>query len=183
MRNNVILTEGNITLRPYRTEDTGPVNESVIESMAELSPWMPWAHSSYSIDDSRAWVEQQPERWERGTDYNFVITDSSTGIHLGGCGLNGVQNDFKVADLGYWVRTSRTRQGIATTVTLVLARFAFNELKLNRVAIVIAVGNKASLRVAEKAGAVKEGILRNGLTLPGGPSDAVMHSLIPKDMV
>jgi RimJ/RimL family protein N-acetyltransferase len=183
MQKDIILTSGNITLRPYRKEDIDSVHESVIESIAELSPWMPWAHSDYSTDDTRAWVEQQPERWERGTDYNFTIRESSTGMHLGGCGLDGIQVDFKVANLGYWVRTSRTRQGIATTVTGILARFAFDELKLNRVEIVIAVGNKASLRVAEKAGAVKEGILRNRLTLPGGPSDAVMHSLIPEDMV
>jgi RimJ/RimL family protein N-acetyltransferase len=183
MKKDITLTEGNVTLRAYRTSDIDSVHEAVLESMAELSPWMPWAHSDYSIEDSRVWVEQQPERWERGIDYNFAITDTSKGMYLGGCGLNGIQTDFKVADLGYWVRTSRTKQGIATMVTGLLARFAFNELKLNRVAIVIAVGNKASLRVAEKAGAVKEGILRNGLTLPDGPSDAVMHSLIPQDMI
>jgi hypothetical protein len=32
--------------------------------------------------------------------------------------------------------------------------------------------------VAQKCGAVREGILRNRLLLPSGPSDAVMFSLV-----
>ena len=56
-----------------------------------------------------------------------------------------------------WVRTSQTKKGVATAVTFLLAKFAFDELKLNKVEIRIDVDNIASLRVAEKAGAVKEG--------------------------
>ena len=44
--------------------------------------------------------------------------------------------------------------------------------------IVIAVGNRRSQRVAEKVGALREGVLRSRLVLPSGPSDAVMYSLV-----
>jgi RimJ/RimL family protein N-acetyltransferase len=47
-----------------------------------------------------------------------------------------------------------------------------------RLEIVCAVGNVRSQRVAEKVGALKEGVLRNRLLLPSGPSDAVMFSLV-----
>src|SRR3990172_4536404 len=104
------------------------------------------------------------------------------GSYLGGCGLNGI-GEYKFANLGYWVRTSRTKQGVATAATLLLARFGFDELKLNRIEIVVATGNYASQRVAEKAGATREGVLRNRLILKGKPVvDAVMFSLIPKDL-
>jgi len=63
-----------------------------------------------------------------------------------------------------------------------LTRFAFNELRLNRVEITVAVDNQASLRVVEKVGATKEGILRNRLTKNDAPCDAVMFSLIPQDL-
>jgi RimJ/RimL family protein N-acetyltransferase len=45
-----------------------------------------------------------------------------------------------------------------------------------------ATGNKASQRVAEKAGAVREGILRNRITVHGRVLDAVVFSLIPPDL-
>jgi ribosomal-protein-serine acetyltransferase len=52
-------------------------------------------------------------------------------------------------------------------------------LKLKRVEITVAVDNQASLRVAEKAGATKEGILRNRVVKSDAPSDAVVFSFIP----
>jgi RimJ/RimL family protein N-acetyltransferase len=46
---------------------------------------------------------------------------------------------------------------------------------------VVAVGNKASLRVAEKIGAHREGILRNRITVGTKCHDAVMFSILPED--
>ena len=54
-------------------------------------------------------------------------------------------------------------------------------LKLNRIEVVVAVGNEKSLRAAAKAGAKREGILRNRLFMRDKAHDAVMHSLIPDD--
>lgn len=65
---------------------------------------------------------------------------------------------------------------------LLVARFGFDELKLRRIEIVAAINNKASQRVAEKAGATREGILRNRLVVRDKVYDAVMFSLIPGDL-
>ena len=86
------------------------------------------------------------------------------------------------ANLGYWVRSSRVGQGVATAATRLAAQFGFEELKFTRIEIVAATGNVGSLRVAEKAGARREGVLRNRLMLGGKLHDAVMHSLVPEDL-
>lgn len=183
MEKNIRLTNGIITLRPYQTSDVEPLYQAARESIPEVSVWMPWCHPDYTIEESKEFIEKLPEQWEKGTGYGFAITDTDTGLYLGGCGIGRIQPDWGGANLGYWVRTSHTKKGVATAVTLLLARFAFNELKLNRVEIIVAIDNIASLRVAEKAGAVKEGVLRNGLTINGRPHDAVMFSLIPQDFI
>ena len=67
--------------------------------------------------------------------------------------------DYQFANLGYWVRSSRAGRGVATTATLLTARFGLQTLALQRIEILAAVGNRASQRVAEKAGAKKEGVL------------------------
>lgn len=59
--------------------------------------------------------------------------------------------------------------------------FAFDHLALQRLEIVIAENNFASIRVAEKCGAILEGTLRNRLFLHGTPTDALLYSLIPSD--
>jgi ribosomal-protein-serine acetyltransferase len=176
------LTDGAMTLHPYRASDIDSVCEAVRESIAELSVWMSWCRPDYSIEETRAWIQSQPDKWEKGTEYNFAISYHTEPSYFGGCGLNVIDRDCGVANLGYWVRTSQTNKGIATAATLLLAQFAFNELKLNRVELTIAVDNRASLRVAEKAGATREGILRNRVVKNDTPSDAVVFSLIPQDL-
>ena len=179
MDSNISLTNGMITLRPYRDEDADALFEAARESIPEMTPWMPWCHPDYSIQESREWITSCFDNWEKGNSYNFAITNTETGKYLGGCGINDFHRDHGVANLGYWVRTSETKKGVATMTTLLLADFGINELKLKRIEIVIDVDNVASQRVAEKSGATREGILRNRLAQHGKPTDAVMFSLIP----
>ena len=182
MTKELQLTSGSVLLRPYQISDVDAIYEAVRESIAELSVWMPWCHADYSVEESRTWIESQTEKWENRISYNFAIIDPGDNHFLGGCGLANKDKPLGIAELGYWVRTSRTKQNVATTAALLLTRFGFNELKLNRIEIVISVDNKASQRVAEKTGAVPEGVLRNRLIIDGSPSDAVMFSLIPQDI-
>ena len=86
-----------------------------------------------------------------------------------------------MANLGYWVRTSRIGEGIATAAAKLVARSAFEQFGFQRLEIVVQVNNLPSLKVADKIGAVREGLLRNRLYLHGSPRDAYMHSLIPVD--
>lgn len=177
------LTDGHVLLRPYQISDVERLYEAVRESIPEVSVWMEWCHPDYSIDESRDWVKARDKEWQKGTAYDFTMVDPKDGSYLGGCGLNGFRGEHGIANLGYWVRTSRTKRGVATASTRLLARFGLNELKLNRIEIVAAVGNRASQRVAEKAGATREGIFRNGTTQHGKICDAVMFSLIPQDLL
>jgi RimJ/RimL family protein N-acetyltransferase len=157
MTTGVQLTDGFVLLRPYQTEDVGALHAAALESMAELTPYMPWAHDAYSFEESDAWVSGRSDEWDRGISYDFVITDSTTGQHIGGCGLNRFNSGRTIANLGYWVRTGRTRRGAATAATLLLARFGIDELKLKRIGLAIAVPNKANQRVAERRGRSEKG--------------------------
>jgi RimJ/RimL family protein N-acetyltransferase len=95
--------------------------------------------------------------------------------------LSSIHPIYHFCNLGYWVRTSCHGQGIAGRAAKLTARFAFEHLGLIRVEIVIGVGNRASLRVAEKIGAHDEGILLNRMVIGRSVCDAHMYSLIPSD--
>ncbi len=176
------LVKEKVLLRPYILADLYSMFAAAQESIPEVYPWLPWCHPGYTMEESRTWIKSCPEAWEKGKAYNFAILDSQTQNFLGGCGLSSIEPYHKYANLGYWVRTCCTRQGVATKATLLLAEFGFRELKLNRIEIVIDVANRASQRVAEKVGALKEGIQRNRLASPSGVHDAIMFSLIPRDL-
>ena len=173
------LTNEALLLRPYQPKDAKAMAEAVNESVQELMPFMPWAHEGYSVKEAKTWLKKCQKGWKEGTDYQFAIFSRADGAYLGGCGLNHINTLDRWCNLGYWVRTSRAKQGIATQAVALLSRFGFEQLKFNRIEILAAVGNLASQRVAAKSGAVREGILRNRLFLHEKPTDAVMFSLVP----
>ncbi|MFO1474381.1 MAG: GNAT family protein [Lysobacterales bacterium] len=67
----------------------------------------------------------------------------------------------------------------ATRAAAHAAAFGFDELELARIEIVALPDNVASQRVAEKLGALREGVFRNRIVLAGGARDAVVFSLVP----
>jgi len=62
------------------------------------------------------------------------------------------------------------------------AQFGFTELHLKRLEILTAAGNVRSQHVAEKAGAMREGMLRQRLNIGDVWHDAVLFSLLPADL-
>jgi len=176
------FTNGILTLRPYQITDIEPCFNAIRESINELLPWMWWCHSAYSTKDTQIWIESLPDTCQNATECSFAIIDSEDGSFLGSCGLSNINRTDRCANLGYWVRTSRSRQGVAPAAALGIARFAFKEVELNRVEIVIATENKASIRVAEKIGALREGLLRKRIVVRDTVYDAFMFSLLADDV-
>jgi ribosomal-protein-serine acetyltransferase len=165
-----------LCIRPYAIDDASAVWTAVRESTAELQQWMPWCHPAYSIEDSRSWLAAQVPAFERRSAFEFAIV-SADGAYLGACGLNQIDEINHRANLGYWVRTSAARRGAATRAVGLVRDWAFEHTSLIRLEIVIAAGNLASHRVAEKCGARREGVLRHRIVLHGAVYDATMFSL------
>ncbi len=178
---NIKLTNEEITLRPYRRSDIKATYEAIRESLTEMSPWLPFVHANYSLKESREWIKQRPKDWRNGISYEFTIVDAGNGFTIGGCGINQIDFNNIYANLGYWVRTSRTGHGTAAAAARLLAEWGFKALGLKRIEIVVATGNTRSQGAAEKAGAKREGVLRNRIQVRDKTYDAVMFSLIPED--
>jgi len=176
------LIEGSLLLRPLREDDASALYEAVRESISEVSAWLPWCHQDYSIEESREFIGSR-EIASQGVEwYSFGIFETDGGRLLGGVGLNFINRVHQMANLGYWVRTSAAGRGVSTRATRLAAKFGFEQLGLQRVEIVVAVDNQASQRVAEKAGATREGVLRRRLLIRGVSTDAVLFSLVPEDL-
>ena len=96
--------------------------------------------------------------------------------------MNQINCIDQVGNLGYWVRSGAGGHGVATAAARLVARFGFEEAGLRRIEILAAVSNTASQRMAEKTGALREGVLRRRLLLQSQSNDAVIYSLIPEDL-
>jgi RimJ/RimL family protein N-acetyltransferase len=182
MHSEIRLVDDRVRLRPYAQSDVAALVEAARESVAEAYPWLPWCHPSYGVEDALDWIGAREDQWALDRDYSFVVEDVVTARFLGGVGLNQIDRLHRRANLGYWTRTSACGRGIATRATRLAARFGFAELGLVRLEILASVDNRASQRVAERAGAVREGVLRSRLVMHGRVQDAIVFSLVPADL-
>ena len=150
------LRDGTITIRAYAPGIEGAVFAAARESVREIGPSMrTWRHGA-TYDTAARHVAESIRAWQAGTWYDFAITRAGSAAFLGRVGLDRISGNG-TANVGYWVRTSQTGQGIATAAVRLIARFAFEDLGLQRLELHIAADNLASRRVAEKAGASFEG--------------------------
>jgi ribosomal-protein-serine acetyltransferase len=177
------LSNETLLLRPFLLDDGSNLHEAVRESMGELGQWLSWCGPDYSIEDSLEFLGGRGEAHRKDGEYGFAILDRSCGRFLGGCGINQLDQASLRANLGYWVRTSATKRGVASGAARLVARWAFETLALQRIEIVAAVGNHASQRVAAKVGATRECVARHRLRVHGVPHDAVVFSLIRSDVL
>ncbi len=170
-----------LKVRRYSLNDDQILFEAARESVNEVYEFLPWCHPKYAIEDSRSWLCTIESSWADRQSWAFAITDKTSGRMLGGCGLNSIDEN-PVANLGYWIRTSEAGRGFVTEATRGLLKFGFQQLKLNRIEIIMSTKNTASRKVAVKVKGTLEGILRNRLHLHGQNHDALLYSLIPDDI-
>ena len=171
-----------IILRNYESDFAPLLLEAALESKGgEFTHWMPWCHKDYAIKDSESFLKEAAENWKEETQFAFAIFDAETDKFLGGIGLNQPNTVHRMFNLGYWTRVSCQKRGIASTATRLLAQAAFEDLTINRIEILTAIENKPSQKVAENAGAVREGIQRKRLVIGDRIHDAVIFSLIRED--
>jgi len=168
---------GDARLRPFAAGDAPALHAAVRASHASLAYWFPWCHAGYSLADAEARVAGCIAGWREGSEYAFGLFE---GDALLGCvGLNRIARAARSANLGYWIGEAHRGRGLATTAAAEAAAFGFRELGLERIEVRVLPHNAASLRVAQKLGAVREAVLPGVLEFQGRPADAVLFALSP----
>jgi len=165
-------------LRAWHLDDA-PAVEAACQDSA-ISYWIPFVPSPYTCEDAetylRGCIESGDER------HPFAIVDAATGRLLGSIDM-GV-NAMRTGHVGYWVAAEARGRGVCTRALGTLARWALEELELQRLELVTDPDNVASQRVAEKAGFRREGVLRSHLQhRDGRRRDSVIFSLLPGELV
>uniref|UniRef100_A0A0G4HCV2 N-acetyltransferase domain-containing protein n=1 Tax=Chromera velia CCMP2878 TaxID=1169474 RepID=A0A0G4HCV2_9ALVE len=84
-------------------------------------------------------------------------------------------------NLGFWIGSEYWGRGVGTEAVALGLRYAFGFLRLHRVQAVVRDGNTGSLRVLEKNGFRREGILREALLMDGAFHDAAFLSRLEAD--
>jgi ribosomal-protein-serine acetyltransferase len=172
-----------IGIRPFCGDDVPLLYGAVRESLDELCAWTTWCRPDFGLEHARTFILKCTQDWGACEGYNFAIVDLKDDTFLGCVGLGYVCPRHNFANVDYWVRRDWTGRGVATSATRLIAVFGLKELRFGRLEILVSVENMASRRVAEKAGAKFEGVLRKRLLLAGKSHDAAAYSLVAADLL
>lgn len=173
------LRAGDYVLRPFIEVDAPAFAAAVRESMSTVGVWMTWAVTGYADKDAVDWFAVCEANRAAGTAHEFGIFGADGTSFIGGAGLNQLNVANACCNLGYWVRGPAQRKGAALAAVSALSAFAFEDLKLVRVEIVVAEQNGPSLAVARKSGATYECLARNRLRIRGETLAAHVFSIVP----
>ncbi|RJE88451.1 N-acetyltransferase [Paenibacillus sp. 1011MAR3C5] len=142
--------------------DDGPlVNAAVQASIDELRPWMPWARTVPTEEQSEVISRQGRIHYLERSDLRMYVIHKETGAFIGSSGLHRIDWQARKFEIGYWMNTPHSGQGYMTEAVDRITAFAIQELQANRIEIRVDSRNERSLRVAERLGFTLEGTLRN----------------------
>lgn len=141
--------------------------------------WLPLPRP-YSRNAAVEWaLTAVPVAAAAGT--SLVRAIEVAGLFAGIIDLRRVDWATGSAEVSYWATSAGRGHGIVTAALEALTGWALTPaagggLGLGRVEVRAAVGNRASQRVAEKAGFTREGLLRRAGRTHDGPVDLVVYS-------
>ena len=156
-----------------------------LRTRAALSsePWEPsWAPDELEKSAWRYRLRRYREDFARGTAIAYFIFETKSGKLLGGVTLGNIRHGVaRSGHIGYWIGERYAGKGFMVDALDLLARHAFETMQLHRIEAACIPGNKRSIRVLEKAGFTREGLLRSYLKINGGWQDHYFYALISSD--
>jgi [ribosomal protein S5]-alanine N-acetyltransferase len=163
-----------ITLRPQRMSDA-----KRFYTILNNPKFTFFSSRPGSIEDERAFLRGNAARRKERKEYNFSIIHK--GDVIGGCGIKFDRFREHIGEIGYFVDEKHWGKGIATESVRILEGMAFSDFGLKRLEIRVHPENKASIRVAEKCGYRKEGLLREVIEIRGQLCDSLLFAKLRTD--
>ena len=171
------LSTERLRLRPLGRDDAGEVFERWT-SLAEVPRYMAWRRHE-SLDDARRFLEWIAETNANGASRDWMIETRAGGEPIGTVGLQTLSS-FSY-ELGYVLAPAAWNRGFATEAVAAVTRVAFELEETERIQAHCHPDNGASIRVLERCGYEREGLLRRCRVLPAlgeEPQDLLLLSRV-----
>lgn len=153
-------------------------------SRAFLEPWEPrWASDELSRAAWRQRLSRYLEDHASGVALPFFIFENATGSLIGGITLGNIRYGVaQTGQIGYWIGERYAGKGLMLEALALIVGHAFEVLRLHRIEAACIPDNLRSLRLLEKAGFQREGLLRSYLRINGMWQDHYLYALVAGDV-
>ncbi|EST20391.1 acetyltransferase [Streptomyces niveus NCIMB 11891] len=186
---DVSISTERLVLRPFEAADI-PAH---IEMMND-EPVIAWTSAPYpySAQDAEEWVNAiAPAERTEGRGLVLAVTEFLTQRLVGLARLKNTNWRTRTTEMSYVTAPWARGEGYATESVLAVAQWLFRDQSFERIELRTAADNTAAQQVAQKAGCISEGVLRNAWiartqTETGSwidvRTDLIVWSLLPEDL-
>jgi [ribosomal protein S5]-alanine N-acetyltransferase len=143
----------------------------------EVTRFLPYA-TWKTPDDADAWYERVTGIQASGTALQFVLVEKTTGRAVGTALLFRYDEGSNRAELGYVLGRQHWGKGLMLEALHALVGHAFEVLGIRRLEAEVNPANSASVRVLERLGFTKEGLLRQRWVAKERPYDVAAYGLL-----
>lgn len=126
------------------------------------------------------WSVQEQGQAPR-TNYFLAVADQKSGELVGEAVLKVMPPGHGQGEIGFGVARSYWRKGYGTEIARALVDVAFDQLQLHRVAAQCAPENKVSIRVMQKLGMAREGLLREHYRVGDAYWSTVIYAVLARE--
>ncbi|MGO4255746.1 GNAT family N-acetyltransferase [Marmoricola sp. RAF53] len=173
-----------VALRLHRDEDVPRVVEACRDERSAY--WLGALPAPYTEDHARQHLLNRTDQMARALGVYWIIADPGTDELLGTVSLMNI-GSHAGAEVGYWAHPDARGRGVMSEAVRLAVRHAFVDVEdgglgLDKVRLVSAVDNTASIRVAEVNGFREVGVERAGTICRDGRHDVVIFDLLAEDL-
>lgn len=144
-----------------------------------IGEFLDFVELTKDVKDEENYLKMKLTSEANGTDKLFLIFYQKE--LAGTIDLHFIDHKNKKAEIGYWIRSTFSKKGIASTSVRKVCDIAFDDLNLNKLTIVADTENIASNAVAKKCGFTFVATDKDDLLLREEWRDSNRYALLKKD--
>ncbi|WP_088008213.1 GNAT family N-acetyltransferase [Indiicoccus explosivorum] len=179
----LLLSGQKCYIRVMAPEDAEEMVELLLRNRDYWSIYEPRHQDSYfTVAVQRQKIREAQYQMRENREYSFGIYEHGTDRLIGHISLYSIKRlPFLNALAGYSVDERVAGKGIATEALQLLLDFGFEQLNLHRIEAYVSPDNLGSIRVLEKTGMQREGLLREFLFINGKWRDHYHYAMLERD--
>jgi len=134
-----------------------------------------------SIEDAIGEINWYEKIFKEQIGLRWVIEETMTQKVIGTCGYLNYEKEHNRIEIGYDLKPEYWGKGIMQEALSKIIHFAFTSMKINKIEAKIEPENKSSIKLLEKLGFYKEGVLRQHEFEKGKYVDLAIFSILKSE--
>jgi ribosomal-protein-serine acetyltransferase len=176
-----LIVEPNLSLQTISDEHAAELFKVIDTNRNHLCTFLPWVGNMKLVENVYAYINFCKTLRAQGKELSFVILYNNNLV--GRVGLHHIDNENKIAAIGYWLCKAAEGKGIITKVCNEIIHYAFEKMNLNRIEIKAATNNLKSQAIPKRLNFSLEGILKQADFVNNEFLDLNLYALLKKDWV